>query len=155
MVIGSKMCYTGSESKLARWCKVFTSKTEEEFKEAVGECMMEEEAREKLEEEVNKYSRDDEVIALYSKYTRQELEHNTFMEDAREEGLRKGLEEGRQLGIKQGIEQGRQEGLEQGLEQGKQERNIEIAKNMLNEKIDVPTIMRITGFTKKQIEELK
>lgn len=84
MELVKNLCYTNSETKLARWCRVFTSKTEKEFKEALGDGLMEEEAREKLVDEVNQYSRDDEVITLYSAYTREELERNTIIEDAAE-----------------------------------------------------------------------
>ena len=49
-------------------------------------------------EEVDKYSSDNQVVALYSKYTREELEHNTLliegMEEAREQGLKQGIKEG-------------------------------------------------------------
>ena len=36
MVKGREICYTDSENKLARWCKVLTSTSEEELKEALG-----------------------------------------------------------------------------------------------------------------------
>ncbi len=37
MVIGKQIYYTNSENKLARWCKVFTSTTKEEFVSAIGD----------------------------------------------------------------------------------------------------------------------
>ena len=37
------------------------------------------------------------------------------------------------------------------IRKGKKERSIEIAKNMLKEKVDIDFIMRMTGLTKKQI----
>ena len=37
------------------------------------------------------------------------------------------------------------------IRKGKKERSIEIAKNMLKEKMDIDLIMRMTGLTKKQI----
>ena len=37
------------------------------------------------------------------------------------------------------------------IRKGKKERSIEIAKNMLKEKMDIELIMRMTGLTKKQI----
>lgn len=162
MVIGKKMCYTGSENNLAKWCVAFTAETEEEFLRAVGEIMMEEEAREKLIGEVNKYSNDEEVFALYSAYTRQELEYNTFMADAKEKGIKKGLKKGLKQGLKQGIQQGIQQGMKQGIEQGMQqgiEKGIEqgkqeIVKNMLNENMDVSVISKVTGLTIEQIEEM-
>ena len=135
MVIGREMCYTNHETKLSRWCMVLTSKSEEEFKKAIGDDLMEEEAKEKLTKEVDKYSKDDEVIALYSAYTKEELERNTFLDDAKKEGLK--------------------EGLIQGTEIGKKERNIEIAKNLLKSGIDISIIISSTGLTVEQIKELK
>ncbi len=154
MVIGKKMCYTGSENNLAKWCVAFTAETEEEFLRAVGEIMMEEEAREKLIDEVNKYSNDEEVFALYSAYTRQELEYNTFMSDAKEKGIRKGLKKGLKQGLKQGIQQGMKQGIEQGIEQGKRERNIEIAKTMLDNHYTINEVCEILKVTREQIETL-
>ena len=136
MEIGKNLCYTSSETKLARWCKVLTSKTEEEFKEALGDGLMEEEAREKLVDEVKQYSKDDEVIALYSAYTREELERNTIIEDAAEmvEKAKKEIED-----AKKEIEKSKQE----------------IAISLLNQGVDVKIISEATGLTKEQIEELK
>ncbi len=37
------------------------------------------------------------------------------------------------------------------IRKGKKERSIEIAKNMLKEKVDIDFIMRMTGLTKEQI----
>ena len=93
MEIGRELCYTNSETKLARWCRVLTSKTEEEFLNSLGDDLMEEEAKEQLIEEVNKYSSDEEVAVLYSAYTKEELERNTLRIEAREEGLKEGLKE--------------------------------------------------------------
>ena len=86
---GTRMCYTDRETKLARWCKAFVSETVEEFEEAIGE-IMEENTKEQLKEEVMKYSQDEEVIALYSAYTKEELERNTLINDAKKEGLKEG-----------------------------------------------------------------
>jgi len=92
MEIGRRNCYTKDETKLDRWCLVFTAKTKEEFGKAL-EGLMEEEAKEKLVEEVDKYSSSNQVVALYSKYTREELEHNTLLIEAREEGIEQGVKE--------------------------------------------------------------
>ena len=104
----AKKCYTISENKLARWCQLMTVNKMEELKEIVGDDLMEEEAREQLIEEVEGISSDDEVIALYSAYTQDELERNSIMyeetEKAREKGLREGIEKGLEEGIKEGIE---------------------------------------------------
>ena len=46
-------------------------------------------------------------------------------------------------------------GLEQGLEQGSREKEIEIARNMLDKGIDINLISEVTGLTKEAIEDLK
>ena len=43
----------------------------------------------------------------------------------------------------------------QGLEKGINSRNIEIAKNSLENNIDIDTIVKITGLTKEEVEKLK
>ena len=50
---------------------------------------------------------------------------------------------------------GIEEGTRQGIEQGSKEKQLEIAKNMLNKNMDINIISEITGLTKKEIENLK
>ena len=95
--------------------------TREEFEEALGEDLMEKEAKDLLEEKVEQYSQDEEVIEMYSEYSRAELETESVLEEAKEKAEARGLEKGRKEGIKQGIEQG---------EYNKQQ---EIARKMLEE----------------------
>lgn len=123
-------CYTENETKLDRWCLVFTAKTRKEFEEAL-DGLMEVEAKEKSVEEVDKYSSNNQVIALYSKYTREELEHNTLLIEAREEAIK------------------------QGIKQGKKENSIEIAK-ALKELGTVGTddISKVTGLSIDIIQKL-
>ena len=44
---------------------------------------------------------------------------------------------------------------EKGLEEGAKLKNIENAKNMLKEKVDIQIIAKVTGLTKEEIEKLK
>ena len=53
------------------------------------------------------------------------------------------------------IEKGQKEGFEKGFEEGIEQRNIEIAKNLLESKIDLDIIIESTGLTKETILELK
>lgn len=50
---------------------------------------------------------------------------------------------------------GRELGIAEGIKKGEEKKNIEIAKKMLNKKIDLDTIMEITGLSKEEIEKLK
>ena len=134
MELGRKICYTDYRNKLARWCMVLTARTEEEFKKYLGDDLMEKEAKSKLVDETMKYTSDEDVVALYFEKSKEELERNTFIEEAR------------QSGMKQGFENGVSEGM-------KQEKN-EIAKNLLEQNVDISIIMSATGLKKEEIENL-
>jgi predicted transposase/invertase (TIGR01784 family) len=67
---------------------------------------------------------------------------------------RKAYEDGIEVGVKQGIEQGIEKGIEKGKEQGSKEKQIEMAKKMLEENMSIEIIMKITGLTKEEIENL-
>ncbi len=40
MELGRKICYTDYSNKLARWCMVLTSRTEEEFRKYLGDDLL-------------------------------------------------------------------------------------------------------------------
>ena len=130
MVIGRKICYNEYNNKLARWCTVLTAKTEEEFRKYLGDDLMGKETKSKLMDETMKYSSDEDVVALYFEKSREELEYNTLIEEAK------------------------QNGLKQGIEQGSVNKSIEIAKNLKNLSTDIETISKATGLTKEEIEKL-
>ena len=45
--------------------------------------------------------------------------------------------------------------LEEAIEKGFQEKSLEIAKNLLNAKMDLDSIAKITGLSMEEIEKLK
>lgn len=153
MVIGKKLCYT-KENKLARWCNVFLSRTEKELRESLGDDLMENEAKDKVIDEVNKYSMDEEVIQIYTELSKQEMERNTFIEEARREGLKRGIEEGLEQGIKQGIEQGIEQGIQQGIIEGSKKEKIEIAKNLLKLGMNKENISFATNLSIEELDNL-
>ena len=61
--------------------------------------------------------------------------------------------------IKNSIDTAKQEGKEEGIaigkEEGKNERNLEIAKDMLAMNIDEATVIKLTGLTLEQLQQLK
>ena len=69
----------------------------------------------------------------------------------RDQGYRDGLSQGKA----EGFSQGKVEGKAEGISEGKNERNIEIAKNMLNEGIDINIITKCTGLTNEDINALR
>ena len=56
-----------------------------------------------------------------------------------------------ELGIERGIEQG----IEQGITKGSKQKEIEIAKKMLEKNKEISEIIEFTGLTKEEIESLK
>ncbi len=91
------ICYTKEETKLARWCRVILATTKDEFEKALGDDLMEKKAKELLEEKVEEYSRDEEVIEMYEEYSREELERESVLEET-EKARRTGFEDGFQGG---------------------------------------------------------
>jgi len=118
----AKFDYNDSEEELARWLRLLTSTTIGELEREIGEDLMDNDSKDKLLEEVERYSEDDEMIAMYSYYTKEELERNTMIDEAEQKGIN--------------------------------QRNIEIAKAMLNKNVDIDFISEITGLTKEEIDKL-
>ena len=80
---------------------------------------------------------------LIDEYTKEELEIMAFGEQLGKEIAEELAEEL--------AEEKKQEGMKEGINS----RNIEIAKNMLKDKVDINDISKYTGLTKKKIESLK
>lgn len=127
MVKAKEICYTKNETKLTRWCKILTSTSEEEIRMIMGDDLMEKESKDKLLEEMNEFSDDEENIFLYTSLPRSEMEQNTYIYEAREEGYN----------------------------DEKKQKQKEIVMNMLKKNIDVNTISEISGMTTEEIKELK
>ena len=68
-----------------------------------------------------------------------------------EEGHKKGIEEGIKEGHKKGIKEGIKEGHEKGVEEGKKE----IAKKMLEEKLDIELIEKVTNISKEELKKMQ
>lgn len=63
-------------------------------------------------------------------------------------------EKGLEVGIEKGMKEGIQRGIEKGIMEGSQKEKIEIAKKMLELKIDIETIAKATGLTEQEIEKI-
>lgn len=75
-------------------------------------------------------------------------------EDAREAGWKKGIEEGRAKGIAEGRAEGRSEGITEGITRGITEERIRNARTMKEIGIPMEQIVKVTGLTETEIEEL-
>ena len=122
-----KFKYNKNEEKLARWLRALVSISLEELEKELGDDLMEKESKEKLLEEVEKYSEDEEIYDMYKYHSKQELIQNSLIDEARIEA--------------------REEGIQQ--------EKLEIAKNLLNENIDINIISKTTGLDIKEIEKLQ
>jgi len=47
-----------------------------------------------------------------------------------------------------------EKGVQNGISQGKKEKQLEMARNMLKDKLDIKTISKYTGLSKKEIENI-
>lgn len=64
-------------------------------------------------------------------------------------------DQGYRDGLSQGKAEGRKEGKAEGISEGKNEKNIEIAKNLLKNKVDISIIVSSTGLSEEEINSLK
>ena len=64
-------------------------------------------------------------------------------------------EEGKVIGKSLGIKEGKTIGIAEGKTIGTKEANIQIAKKMLKENMDIQTISRLTNLTEIDIQKLK
>ncbi|MBN2783031.1 MAG: hypothetical protein JXQ66_07315, partial [Campylobacterales bacterium] len=67
---------------------------------------------------------------------------------------KKAMQRGLERGMEKGLERGMEKGLEKGLEKGIKQRNIEIAKNLLDV-LDDETISLKTGLTLEDVKSLR
>lgn len=132
-----KICYNrpvNELSQLERCCMLLMAKTKEEAEMYAGEDLVMKKVSKKLED----LSSDEKVIGLYDAELEAEKIYMTRMESAKIEGREEGIAEGRAKGREEGINQ----------------RNIEIAKNLLQLNTDIETISKATGLSVEQIEKL-
>lgn len=79
---------------------------------------------------------------------------NDVLDSAKLEGLIEGRMEGRMEGLLEGKIEGKIEGIQEGLEKGEKKKQVEIARNL--KKMDLPTetIVRATGLSVEEIEQI-
>ena len=126
-----KKCYNNCKlTRLEHLCKLFFITNKEEAEELAKEDDIMEKAVNKLYE----LSEDEKLMGLYDAEKVDQMTQNTMKLSARLEGI--------------------EEGKKVGLEEGQQKEKIEIAKKLLEKKIDIETISSITELSIKEIEEL-
>lgn len=114
-------------------------------------------------DQIKKDEREEELAWLREKYVRDQ--NNMISTGMRkglrkglrqglEEGMKKGIQEGIEKGIQEGMEKGIQEGMEKGIQEGKKQEQEEIILKLIEEKIEIDKIMKITGYTREKIEKI-
>ena len=108
---------------------------------------------------VEEFMRDNNLVQYYDLEASHKFEvedsFNTGVNTGRASGLAEGRASGLAEGRASGLVEGRASGLVEGRLEGLKDRSIEIARNLLNLNIDIPTIMKSTGLTKQEILELQ
>ena len=152
---GKKLCYTerDEDNYLVNWCKILTEINKENLKKA-SHKVLSKQSTSKLMDKIDILSGDDEMVKLYTKLSRREMEWNTLKEEAIQEGFKEGFDNGFQNGFQDGVNEGIQQGIEQGIEQGKKDSQKEIAINLLKSNVDIDIIMNSTRLTTEEIKIL-
>ena len=107
--------------------KIFSSKGIEDIR---GGKIMDKEVKKVLDDaltELEKISSDEKIVGLYDVEKRKRMIRKSMIETAKEEGLERGIEQG----------------------------TLNVAKNMLNQGIDLETISKYTNLSIEEIEKLK
>lgn len=125
-----EMWYHGSEKeKEENKFLIMLDLNEEELKKIKGDKVVS-----KYMREINKLNNDSEFVEYMSAEEDARKIYNSRMYDAREKGFKQGYDEG----------------IEQGIEKNK----IEIAKNLLDNNVDINVISLSTGLSQEEIKNL-
>ena len=132
--------YDALDREIIRICALMRIDNEEDFERCLREISMEENVKKDIDDMERQLSAANEVIMSYygSEAERKKLER-WRIESAEIEGRKKGIEEG----------------IKEGIEQGQKQKQIEIAKNLLEQGIKIDIIASATGLTIEAINELK
>ena len=131
------ICYPISNNKYNLF-KIFTTNKKVELVKYLEGSIMRDESKEKLIKNVERYSSDEDVFTLYTELSKSELEKNTMIAEARDEGIL--------LGEKRGEVQGKKLGIAS--------EKINIAKTMIQKKFNLDSISEITGLSIKELSKL-
>ena len=110
--------------------------------EEVAKIMENNEDIKEAKEELDKISQDDILRRMALKAEIERMDHEQLMYEARRDGLAEGEKKGKIAGEKQGR-----------LE-GERKAKIETAKKMLEEKLEIELITKITGLSKEEIMKI-
>lgn len=136
----------GVRRKDVIWLTALTSKTFTELYKLISQ-VLEKSVALKFMEDVVDMSKDEFILHEWEKDKFDELVKTNELESAINEGKAIGFEDGKAAGF--------EDGEKSGIIKGTNKRNIEIAKNMLKENIDIKTISKVTGLRVEDIQNIK
>ena len=131
-----KMWYDGDRREEVLWPSIFGCDSKVEFSKIIGESIMEEKTKEKLEKVVDNITKDQQVWWDYEKD--EQMIINSLKSDAKEEGHAEGLAEG--------LAEGRTEGIK--------ENQVDTARKMKAKGLTLSLISEITSLSIEEIEQL-
>ena len=134
-----KLCYT---EFIKKKLELFLCNSYEEMRKVIKEdkeLMI-------IMNEIERLNQDKFFGGLYNA----EEEHKKMENTARQYGFDEGLIEGKTLGI----EEGKALGIEDGKAIGSSEKSKEIALNLHQNGVDIPTILKSTGLSKEEFDEI-
>ncbi|MFR2534612.1 MAG: Rpn family recombination-promoting nuclease/putative transposase [Clostridia bacterium] len=134
------------KNRIAQWMLFLSNPNDEEVTKIMEENKAIGQAMGKLKE----LSADEELRRVAELRQKAILDEKAIKRRAEEIGREEGLKQGLQEGTKRGLK----EGMKKGIMEGQKQKEKEIAKRMLAEKIDIDVIVKITGLSKKEIENL-
>lgn len=149
--------HTMTEKKMhVLWLRYLTE-IEEKTREVPKELLDNREIRKALTiVEESAYS--PEQLMGYEKFWDIISTEKTFISSALRKGLAEGIEKGMEKGLAEGIEkglaEGRAEGIEKGRAEGEQSKALDIARNLKTIGICNADIMKATGLTEEEINNL-
>ena len=105
-------------------------------------------------DKIEEMALNDGIVVLYDKEKAMERVNAINKMEAINEGLAEGRAKGLVEGRAEGLAEGRAKGLVEGKNIGINETKNEMAKKMLNEKISLDLISKITGLSKEEIKTI-
>ena len=103
---------------------------------------------------VDKVNEDKSLFRWFSQEEEREMYETALIKQSKEEGLIEGKQAGLIEGKQVGLIEGKQAGLIEGKKTGEMKKALTIAKNMLDENMNIDLIAKLTNLTKKQIKKL-
>ena len=133
--------------KLNQWLALIDT----EDKERVDVAMKE---NDKVKEAINKvddFMSDEEAKEIVRLREKWQMDYDSSIASAKEDGY----EEGHEKGLKDGLAEGIEKGLAEGREEGELNAKIKIANKLLKKNSDIEEIIEITGLSETQILKQK